>query len=140
MQMIKVKTKSNSHISIEICTSVLWIRSARYGEKLMSPRVLKFGRTAAFLLSGLCLGVGVGTAPAAAGCGYGCSGYAPVAVVVQPYYQPCSCCGCGGYGGYGYAYPSLYYGAYAAGYGYGDVVVGPRYWGPRHYWGPRRWW
>jgi hypothetical protein len=107
----------------------------RDGEKLMILRVLGFGRAAALLMFALCFGIGFGSAPAAA-CGYyGC--YAPAAVVVQPYYQSCSCCSCGGgYAAYGYAYPSPYYGVYAAGYDY-DYYA-PRW---RHrYWGPRRWW
>jgi hypothetical protein len=105
----------------------------------MNLRMLNFSRVAALLLFGLCFGVGLGAAPAAA-CGYGC--YAPVRVVVQPYYyQSCSCCGCGASSyGYGYAAP---YAAYAAGYDdYDDaVVVAPRYYAPRwraRYWGPRR--
>jgi hypothetical protein len=100
----------------------------------MKLRVLNFSRTAALLLFGLCFGVGFGAAPAAA-CGYGC--YAPVRVVVQPfYYQSCSCCGCGsfGYGGYAYGYRAPY-AAYAADY---DYDYAPR-WRPR-YWGARRGW
>jgi len=57
----------------------------------MNLRMLNFSRVAALLLFGLCFGVGLGAAPAAA-CGYGC--YAPRPVVVVPYYyQSCSCCG-----------------------------------------------
>lgn len=105
----------------------------------MTLRVLNIGRIAALLLFGLSFGIGFSATPAAAcGYGYGCGGYAyaPV-VVVQPYaYQSCSCCGCGG--GYA-AYPSPYYGAYAAGWDYDDAYVAPRHWGPRfRHWGGRR--
>ena len=120
-------------MSVSQCTRWCYCCTVRDGEKLMILRVLGFGRAAALLMFALCFGVGFGAAPAAA-CGYyGC--YAPAAVVVQPYYQ--SCCGCGGgYAAYGYAYPSPYYGVYAAGYDY-DYYA-PRW---RHrYWGPRRWW
>jgi hypothetical protein len=98
----------------------------------MKARVLNFCRIAALMIFGISFGSALSAAPAAA-CGYGC--WAPRPVVVQPYYyQSCSCCGCGG-GGYAYAAP---YAAYAAGY---DIVVAPRFYGPRwrgRYWGPRR--
>jgi hypothetical protein len=116
----------------------------RDGEKPMIMRVLNFSRFAALLLVGL----GFGAAPAAA---QGCC-YAPTPIVVQPYYQSCSCCGCGSssyYGSYyaAWAYPSAYYGyqtagygyGYGAGYGYGDGYTGyqapivPRYVAPRVY-------
>jgi len=109
----------------------------------MTQRLFSFGRVAALVL--LSFGVGLSATPASAGgCGYACGRYVYAApVVVQPYaYQSCSCCGCGGYGAY--AYPSPYYGAYAAGwdgYGYDDAyVAAPRYWGYRRHWGARRWW
>jgi hypothetical protein len=107
----------------------------------MTLRVFNLSRVAPLLM----LAAGLGASSPAAACGYSYGCYAPSPVIVQPYYQSCSCCGCGGAGYAGYAYAAPYYGAYAAGYGYDEsVLAGPGYyphrWRPRHYWGPRRWW
>ena len=98
-----------------MAAGVMSVRSY-VGERAMTMGVLTLRRLAVLLFTSVCLTLGFGAAPAAAGgCGYGC--YAPTPVIVQP---SCSCCGCGasygyygGYAGYGYGYAGY------AGYGYG---------------------